>query len=395
MLPKQFVRSAALVLLPVLIACGTAEPRTATQTTSVPTAAATAASTPVPARVTATAALSSATAQPTPTPEIGSEAWYRQVVLSPTLRLEGEHPDALSVALDGQMAYVLRSLAPAPYPAPEAGAQLCALDLSRPDTPQERGCVAASGASGLTYAAPLLWLATAEGIQALDVSDPRSITTRTTFATTNAATLVRINGGRAFITTTAPSKSSQGELLIVDISDLDNLRLLGRYEAASPEVTGVEVAGDRAYLINSFTGMDVLDIGDPAAPRLLGSYQTDQARGIALEGELVYLATGRGLEIVDVADPAAPRLLGSSPTPFSAIDVQLEGERLYLSYANIGSSDSGGMEVLDVGDPRRPALLAQALLPAANTGAVQVSDGLIALPSSRHGLLLLREVPAN
>ncbi|GAB4191548.1 MAG: hypothetical protein OHK0022_05330 [Roseiflexaceae bacterium] len=138
-------------------------------------------------------------------------------------------------------------------------------------------------------------------------------------------------------------------------------------------------------------GLLVLDISDPAIPQVLGSYQTGQARGIALEGDQAYLATGRGLEIVDVADVAAPALLALYPTPFYALDVQLAQGRAYLTFGNIGSSDSGGMVVVDVRDPRKPALLAQALLPAANAGNVVVANGLVALTSSRHGLLLLQE----
>ena len=55
-------------------------------------------------------------------------------------------------------------------------------------------------------------------------------------------------------------------------------------------------------------GLVIVDVSNPAAPTLKGSYDTaGSSAGVAVAGNYAYVADGdNGLVIVDVSNPAAP-----------------------------------------------------------------------------------------
>ena len=71
----------------------------------------------------------------------------------------------------------------------------------------------------------------------------------------------------------------------------------------------VQVVGNLAYVADFDSGLQILDISNPAAPTLKGSYNTPgNARGIQVVGNLAYVADqASGLQIIDVSNPAAPQ----------------------------------------------------------------------------------------
>lgn len=74
------------------------------------------------------------------------------------------------------------------------------------------------------------------------------------------------------------------------------------------------------------------------------------ALDIAYAGGHAYVAAhARGVHIVDVADPARPRLVGTAATAGAAYDVAVVGDRLYVA------AWSAGLEVHDISDPAAPA----------------------------------------
>lgn len=68
------------------------------------------------------------------------------------------------------------------------------------------------------------------------------------------------------------------------------------------------------YAAKSWPGLDVIDIGDPSAPRHVASLPV-YGGGISVTGggDFLYLATGwpsNALEVIDISAPAAPRFVG-------------------------------------------------------------------------------------
>ena len=78
----------------------------------------------------------------------------------------------------------------------------------------------------------------------------------------------------------------------------------------------MSVAGSYAYVADDDRGLQILDISNPAAPTLAGSYDTrGYAYGVSVVGNYAYVADGvSGLQILNISNPAAPTLVGTYDT---------------------------------------------------------------------------------
>lgn len=115
--------------------------------------------------------------------------------------------------------------------------------------------------------------------------------------------------------------------------------------ASRREWTGnaLAVDGDRAYLAR-YGNLDIIDITDPGAPAVLGTYASRHysSTNLNLVAERAYLSQGdRGLEVIDVADPAAPRWIGGYDTPGEAEGAAVVADRVYVA------DGDGGLAILE------------------------------------------------
>ena len=97
-----------------------------------------------------------------------------------------------------------------------------------------------------------------------------------------------------------------------------------------------------AYVADTYDGLRVIDVSNPAAPFQVGSYDTPGlAQGVAVAGSYAYVADGdAGLRVIYVSTPAAPFEVGSYDTPGYAWGVAVAG-----AYAYVADWDAG-LEVL-------------------------------------------------
>ena len=170
---------------------------------------------------------------------------------------------------------------------------------------------------------------------------------------------------------------------------------------SSPQLAGtntaVAVAGTHAFVASGDRGLQVLDLADPASPRVAARLDTPGfAQSIRVVGSLAYVADGHeGLAIVDVTDPAAPALLSRLSTTHGISDLDVAGSYAYLA-------DGGaGVQVADVSDPRAPRIVGNYPIPGGfgSLRTVTVAGhraylGLSGVHSSRgleqgHSLLIL------
>jgi hypothetical protein len=118
-------------------------------------------------------------------------------------------------------------------------------------------------------------------------------------------------------------------LRVLDVADPANLREAGTVQLPHLGIPmHVSVVGKHAYVTGGpvpgqeGARMSVVDVSDPAAPKLVGSYGRDRGfgRALAVHGQHAFIAEGRGgLRIVDISNPAAPRPVGSyEPRPIVA-----------------------------------------------------------------------------
>ena len=127
-----------------------------------------------------------------------------------------------------------------------------------------------------------------------------------------------------------------GELIIVDAADPLAPVILGTSDV--PEIPfDFRIDGSLLYIADATEGLLIMDVGDPAHPRLVSRLRTtENCRALALRDGRAYLAhTGEtgGLHVVDVSDPAAPRLTGYYPARLPC-DVEVVSDHLLMATYN-------------------------------------------------------------
>ena len=148
-------------------------------------------------------------------------------------------------------------------------------------------------------------------------------------------------------------------LILVDLSDLEQPRELGRVTV--PFAASIEVKDQYAYLgiTTNGTGINVVDVSDTARPRSVGYLPlTGTPDRLAAQGNYLFVALeqgfpARGLSVISIADPEHPVEVGSySRDCDSASDLKLDesGTRVYLACRD-------GLRILDVTQPTAPVLL--------------------------------------
>jgi hypothetical protein len=145
---------------------------------------------------------------------------------------------------------------------------------------------------------------------------------------------------------------------------------------------GVQVVGNYAYLADGASGLQIINISNPAAPTLTGFYDTlGFARAVQVAGNYAYVADlTNGLQIINISNPSAPTLAGSYYTPNVAEEVQVVG-----SYAYIAAADS--LQIINISNPFAPTFAGSYYTPgyacgvevvgsyayvAENTGGLQI-----------------------
>lgn len=141
--------------------------------------------------------------------------------------------------------------------------------------------------------------------------------------------------------------------------------------------------GHLVYVANKLSGLMIVDIADPAAPRILGVVDTPgQVMQVVLAGHYAYLADGKGgLRIVDVADPEQPKEVAS--LPMIALRLAIRGGYLYAAMAG------NGLQVVDVSSPTQPRAVMQ-LPTAAPLIDVAVHEDRLVLGYTKGGVALAR-----
>ena len=166
-------------------------------------------------------------------------------------------------------------------------------------------------------------------------------------------------------------------LTVEDISLVGpKAKLIGSYSTGG-HPNAVAISGSLAYVANE-TGIQIIDISDPANQSLIGSYNTSSyTYGVAVSDKLMYVADGgAGLKIVDISDPTSPTLLSSynfgAPDYYgTAYNITLSGT---LAYVTTHASEYGYLLIFDVSTPSSPTII----------GSYKTSDKVWDCRSFRH-----------
>lgn len=195
------------------------------------------------------------------------------------------------------------------------------------------------------------WLLVGDGV--CDVSDPRA--PRVVEPATRVAADIAVRGGLAGL-------AQSDRVTFLDVTKLPERVVLSEYRPGNEgdHFVGIALGQESAFLVNAAKGgtrVEVLDIRDPAAPRVTGQCETPAAVRAALyEAEgLLYVpgSVGGGLTILDVSDPASPTLLDTVDGLLDtrSYRIRVHGKRL------VYTDSMRGIKVADLENPRAPKLL--------------------------------------
>ena len=224
--------------------------------------------------------------------------------------------------------------------------QLEIVDMSNPISPTVLSSYGTGTFTGIQVVGELAYIpyfvdTPQAGLYVVDISNPYSPTTLSNYTATQASgvSLVSIDclkvlNGLAYL-------GVDTELQIVDVANPISLTLVSTYTTSvSAKITGIEVAGNWAYVAFEGGGLEIVNVSDPAHPTRTGSYTASGTMThIQSLGNTIYIVV-QGIEIqaVDVTDPASPSLVYRYLTDARFIQATSDsiGQLGYIAAGNSG-----------------------------------------------------------
>lgn len=153
--------------------------------------------------------------------------------------------------------------------------------------------------------------------------------------------------------------SAGPRLVVLDLAQPAQPRLLGQVVTGLAPITRLAVAGDYAYALDMAGQLHVVTLAGLAAPREVGHYNAlGYGQGLALDGRTLYLGNDDGLHILDVADPTQPTLAGFFDTPGRLERLVVRDGLALLSGGDYVGYPYRDLRIVDVADPAHPRELA-------------------------------------
>jgi hypothetical protein len=203
---------------------------------------------------------------------------------------------------------------------------------------------------GLSYAAAidsarnLAFVDSAGVVFVLDVSDPAlPVELSDSIRAGGVALDLCFGANRLFVA------AAEAGLEIWDVGSPAAPTLMGQLNTPGYS-RAVAVADSYAYVADGDAGLRIINVSNPQSPVDVGHYDTPgYAYGVAVAGGYAYVADHlAGLRIIDVSNPQIPIEVGHYDTVNSAQGVAVAGSYVYLA------DYEGGLRVIDVSNPQNP-----------------------------------------
>ncbi|GAG71715.1 unnamed protein product, partial [marine sediment metagenome] len=147
---------------------------------------------------------------------------------------------------------------------------------------------------------------------------------------------VFVDGNYAYMASGGPG------IQIINISDPASPKLTGSYNTPGRD-SDVFISGGYAYVTDEYvtsktTGLQILNISNPSNPTLTGSYNIapKDANSVFVSGNYAFMADDDGLRVLDVTDPANPILAGLKSITYGFRDVYVSGSYVYVTSGALG-----------------------------------------------------------
>jgi hypothetical protein len=209
-----------------------------------------------------------------------------------------------AVAMVGQYTYALIIV-----PGNPVHTDLAVVDWSIPSNPVIIGQVTVAGGSHIEVEGTRAYVAAGTaGLQIIDISNPYTPQVRSTLDTPGTAHCVAVANSYAYVADGTAIK-------VVNIANSSSPYVVG---SLATSATAVAVENDRLYALDG-QNMKIINVANPSTPSLIGSSYAYNAEGIAVSGNLVFLATPTithndpyfegGIHVLDVSNASQPQLV--------------------------------------------------------------------------------------
>lgn len=199
------------------------------------------------------------------------------------------------------------------------------------------------------------------GLLVLDISDPGRLVRVSSYALRGQAKCVRVSDSRAFVATRVPrgggcrAEQWRGRLVILDVRDPAAPVLLGSY-STEQDIQCLFVEGNRVYLGDSAVGLQILDVTDPARPTALSCGEPRDIQGVQAlwgSGSRLYCAMFNNSAAVDVSSPDSPTILGemTSAAGLPTRGICARDNLVFVTEGNFGFGSESDRGVLSVFGP--------------------------------------------
>jgi len=273
------------------------------------------------------------------------------------LRLAGKWGRGPAVEVTGRDSWIYLSL----------GSEVAIINFADPDSPR---VVSEVQASGLVAQAAVndsfLYIGCrlgTVGIEVWNIEDPSAPIFRGR-APTNMSDFC-IRDTFAYVTRRY-SSSLEDTFKVFNMADPANPRRIGSCVTSGDKIA---VSGDKV-VIADWGSTHVMDVSDPTHPRLAGSIGID-ALGIDVRGNLMCVtkwwngdADNLWLDLVDISNPASPRVLGEIDS-VGGFDIHLDGPFAFVSGFYYGVWQ---FAIVDIQDSTHPRLVSTCGTPGGNDG---------------------------
>jgi hypothetical protein len=272
--------------------------------------------------------------------------------------------------------------------------QIQVLDLTDPTAPVTGGnyAVGTLDAMGLTDRRLYATYRGTVGLKldGVDLSNPAKPVSLGSCLTSNSVRSLALSGTHAIL-----AAGSSG-LQIVDVSDPKAMTTVGNLKYVGFDARWVALAGTVAYVSGTSSGLFTVDVTDPTAPATLGSRPlSGTPTGMAVEGDYLTLAFGSGgIRVYDVSYPATPIQVGEFDTAGTAVAITMAGRYVYVA-------DGDKLLVLRLGEESQPPKLSvtfeagqlRVAWPATAAGYTLMSSA--ALPATEWSPVTIQPVDAD
>ncbi len=142
-------------------------------------------------------------------------------------------------------------------------------------------------------------------------------------------------------------------LQIIDITDLNDLKLVGRLTNLGKAVE-VIIKDRIAYIASIDSGLQIVDIADPRSPSKLSGLMGDfQPMDLEISGDFVYLVDKMSLSIINVKDVSAPFFSGNYEPLHYSTSIGIKDDYA-LSLHCYYSEEYCELVTVDISNPAKP-----------------------------------------